>query len=162
MAAMNNNVRRYILLAVMVVVAIFFVRQYLPAVEIPTEGLIKDETQKLQSKLGDLAVQQKMNEDFEQELVQLRKRASVFWVRTRQGMPVEQEVMEEFNNVARLASVNIQNREPRPVKVPNSNYIQEVEIRIELRGVTMREFSRLLRELSRNRRKETIKAKSNL
>ena len=153
MAASNNNTRRYLLLAVMVVVCILFARQYLPMIEIPTDGRIKEEEQRLQSRLNDLAVQKKMNEDLEQELVQLRGRSDKFWVRVRTGMPIEQEVLDEFNNVARLASVNITSRESHPLKNQSSNYIQEVELKIDLRGVSMREFSRLLREISRNRRK---------
>ncbi len=153
MAASNGNMRRYLLLAVLVIVGLFFVRQYLPMIELPTKGRIEEEQQRLQSKMSDLAVQQKMKADWENELVQLRGKASLFWVRVNQGMPVEQEVLEEFNRIARTASVNIQSRESRLQKTPNVNYIQEVELRIELRGVTMREFSRLLREISRSRRK---------
>ncbi len=153
MTASNNNVRSYLLLAVLFIVGLFFLRQYMPMIEIPTNGRIKAEEQRLQSKINDLAVQRKMNEDWGKELIQLRGKSSVFWVRTRQSMPVEQEVLEEFNNISRNASVNIQDRQPRLLKNPNANYIQEVELKIELRGVTMREFSRLLREISRNRRK---------
>ena len=153
MAASNNNVRRYLLLAVMVIVGLLFVRQYLPMIEIPTDGRIKEEEQRLQSRLGDLAVQKKMNEDWEKELVQLRGKATMFWVRVRQGIPVEQEVLEEFNKITTRAIVNITSRESRPLKNPNSNYIQEVELKIELRSVSMREFSRLLKEISQNRRK---------
>jgi len=152
-AASNNNVRRYLLLAVLVIVGLFFIRQYLPVIEIPTDGRIAEEQQRLQSKLSDLAVQKKMNEDWDNKLVNLRDRASIFWVRVRQGMPVEQEVLEEFNNIARNASVNIQSRTPHLGKNVNASYIQEVDIKIELRGITMKEFSRLLREISRNRRK---------
>ncbi len=145
--------RRYLLLAVMVIVGLFFVRQYFPMIEIPTKGRIEEEQQLLQSKMSDLAVQQKMKEDWENELVQLRGKASLFWVRVNQGMPVEQEVLEEFNRITRAAGVTIPIRESRPLKTPNVNYIQEVELRIEHRGVTMKDFSKLLREISRNRRK---------
>ena len=153
MAASNNRVRHYLLLTFLVVVGIFFVRQYLPMIEIPTNGHIKEEEARLQSRMNDLAVQIKMNEDWGKELMQLRGKASVFWVCMQPGVPVEQEVLEEFNNISRLASVNIQQREPKLLRNQKANYIQEVELRIELRGVSMREFSRLLKEISRNRRK---------
>lgn len=149
----NSKGKMVFLVVVLIIVTILLVRQYLPMVQIPTNGRIAEEEQVLQSKVNDLAVQKHTTAEWQHELAQLRKKSTGFWVRVRTGMPVESEVLEEFNNVARLASVNIQSREPRLVKVPNATYIQEVEIRIELRGVTMREFSRLLRELSRNRRK---------
>ena len=153
MAASKNNVRHYLLLIVMVIVCLLFVRQYLPMIEIPTDGHIKEMEQRLQSKLNDLEVQKKMNEDFEKELVRLRGKSDMFWVRVRQGIPVEMEVLEEFNNVTRMANVNIKDRKQRLVKNQNSNYIQEVEIDIVLSGVPMREFSRLLKEINQNRRK---------
>ena len=153
MAASNNNVRRYLLLAVLALVMIIFLRQYISMIEIPTDGRIKQEEARLQSRMNDLAVQMKMNEDWGKELMQLRDKASAFWVRVQPGIPVEQEVLDEFNNITRVASVNINQREAKPKKNPKTGFIQEVEVRIELRSVSMREFSRLLREISRNRRK---------
>lgn len=154
MASMTKiNTKQLFLGGMLVVLAILLLRQYLPMIQLPTNGRIQEETQRLQSRMDDLAVQKKMNSDWELELDRLRKKAAIFWVRTKTSMPVEQEVLEEFNNVARLASVNIQSKEPRLVKVPNSNFVQEVEIRLDMRSVSMKEFTRLLREIERNRRK---------
>ena len=138
---------------VVAVLAILLFRQYLPKIHLPTNGRIAEEEKRLESKLNDLAVQKKMNEDFQKEIGVLRQRMSMFWMRGRVGIPVEQEVLDEFNSVARMSGVNIQNKEAKLVKTNNANFVQEVEIRLEMRGVTMKEMVRLMRQVSMNRRR---------
>lgn len=145
--------KQIVLIGLMAVLVILLFRQYMPMVELPTNGLIEDELVRLKSLRNDLAVEKKMNIDWQQEQMALASKASIFWVRTKPGIPVEQEVLEEFNNIVRLASVNIQTKESKLLKVPNSNYIQEVELKLEMRGASMREFSRLLSEIETNRRR---------
>lgn len=149
----KTKAKQIFLGVLLVIVTILVIRKYLPMVELPTSGRIQEEQEKLSSLMMDLAVQQKTNDEWNLRVAQIRKKASAFWVRTKTGMPLEQEVVEEFNNVARLASVNIQSKEPKLVKSQNMNYLQEVELRVEMRGITMKEFTRLLKEISRNKRK---------
>ncbi len=151
--ALKPKARQILLAVALVVVAFLLARRYLPMMEIPTDGLIREETVRLESLAGDLAVQQKMNGDWYADVQRLRKKAAVFWVRKDAGVPVEQEVLDEFNDIARLASVNIQSREPRLVRIPNAANVQEVELRIEMRGISMKEFTRLLKEIARSKRK---------
>ena len=147
----KNKLQKIVLGGLIVVFIILLGRQYLPMIELPTDSHIQEEQDRLKSLRGDLAVQKKMNQDWQGELAALRSKSGQFWIRTRTTLPVEQEVLEEFNNIARLASVNIQSREARLIKTNNVNYIQEVELRMEMRGVSMREVTRLLRELENAR-----------
>ena len=138
---------------IMAILGIMLVRQYLPEVQLPTNGRIAEEEMRLNSKLSDLAVQRKMNEDFNAEIDGLRGKMSMFWTPGRVGVPVEQEVLDEFNRVVRLSGVNIQNKEAKLLKNANATFIQEVEIRLDMRDVTMREYTRFMQQISQNKRK---------
>ncbi|MBQ7178288.1 MAG: hypothetical protein IJS08_12810 [Victivallales bacterium] len=152
MTQQQKNKYQKIILGVLILAFVLMLgHQYLPMIELPTDSHIQEEQNRLKSLRGDLAVMKKMNQDWQAELAELRGKSGQFWVRTRTTMPVEQEVLEEFNKIARLASVNIQSREARLIKTNNVNYIQEVELRMEMRGVSMREVTRLLRELENAR-----------
>ncbi len=148
----KNKMKRIVLVTLLVIVSLLVLRQYMPMVELPTDSRIEDEMARLKSLRGDLAVTQKMNSDWQKEVAELRGKSGLFWVRKRPTLPVEQEVLEEFNNIARLASVNIQSREARLVKNNNANYIQEVELRMDMRSVSMREVTRLMKELDEAKR----------
>lgn len=143
----KNKIQKIVLAMLLVAFAFMLGHQYLPMIELPTDSHIESEQTRLKSLRSDLSVMKKMNQDWQAELSELRSKSGQFWVRTRTTLPVEQEVLEEFNSIARLASVNIQSREAKLIKTNNVNYIQEVELRMEMRGVSMREVTRLLREL---------------
>jgi len=149
----KTKIKLTILIALLVVFAIAMFKQYMPMLKLPTNSRIEDEEQRLKSLLGDLGVQRKMNSAWQADLAALNVKAGKFWKRAKTGSPVEQEVLDEFNNIARLASANIQSRQASLVKASNSNYVQEVELRIEMRGISMKEFTRLLKQLRDNRRK---------
>ena len=138
---------------VIVFLAFLLFRQYMPTIQLPTNSRIAEEEKRLESKLGDLEVQKKMNEDFQKEVAEVRQRMTMFWMRNHVGIPLEQEVLDEFNSVARLSGVNIQNKEAKLVKNNNSTFVQEVEIRLEMRGISMKELTRLMRQISTNRRR---------
>ena len=147
----KNKAKKVFLAVLLVVFALLLVRQYLPMIELPTDSHIEEELGRLKSLRGDLAVMKKMNSDWQKEVSELRGKSGQFWIRSRTTLPVEQEVLEEFNNIARMASVNIQSKEARLIKTNNVNYIQEVELRMEMRSVSMREVTRLLREVENAR-----------
>ena len=147
----KNKLQKVVLAALLLAFAVMLINQYMPMIELPTDSHIQEEQNRLKSLRSDLAVKKKMNQDWQAEVAGLRSKSGQFWLRTRTTLPVEQEVLEEFNNIARLASVNIQSREARLIKTNNVNYIQEVELRMEMRGVSMREVTRLLRELENAR-----------
>lgn len=149
----KQKTKQLVLVAIMIFCGILVARQYMPMIQLPTDGLIEKEMKRLKAKRNDLTIMHNRNDEWQNELSELREKASLFWVRTKTTSPVEQEVLDEFNNIARLASVNIQSKEPKLLKTPNSTYVQEVELRIDMRGVSMREFTRLLKEVENSRRK---------
>jgi hypothetical protein len=152
-ANLKDNKQRIVLVVVMVVLAFLLARQYLPMIKLPTTGRIQEEMKTLASAKTDLAVQQKMNDDWRTSLGKLQAKTTEFWMRQRTGVPIEQEVSDEFKNVTRLAGVNIQKTSARLQKTPSANFVQEVEVEVQLSNASMREFSRLLRELKSHKRK---------
>ena len=149
----NSTAKTKVLLVIMVICGLLLVRQYLPSVKLPTNGAIEEEMLRLDSRQRDLENAQVVRHELGNELQRLRAKASTLWVRRRPGNAVEQEVLDEFNNIVRLAGINIQSREAKLNKVQNASYVQEVEVHADIRGVTMREFMRFLKEVEANPRR---------
>ncbi len=149
----NSTAKTKVLLIIMVIVGLLLVRQYMPSVKLPTNSAIQDEMLRLDSRQRDLENAQVVRRELGNELQRLRAKASTLWVRKRPGNAVEQEVLDEFNNIVRLAGINIQSREAKLNKVQNASYVQEVEVHADIRGVTMREFMRFLKEVEANPRR---------
>ena len=149
----NSTAKLTVMLVIMGVLGIMLVRQYLPSIQLPTNGAIQDELLRLDSRQKDLDNARLVRRELGNELQRLRAKSSGFWVRKRPGNAVEQEVLDEFNNIVRMAGINVQSREAKLNKVPNSMYIQEVEIHADIRGVTMKEFMRFLKEVDANSRR---------
>ena len=154
MAAMDKKTKQQILLVILLVGFLVIVaKQYLPSLKLPTQARIDEQMRILQSRKSDLAVQQKMNDDWRQELGELQAKTSIFWTRKRPTMPVEQEVAEEFKEITRLASVNLQRTSSKLQKNLSANYVQTVEVELQMTNSSMQEFARLLREVNNHRRK---------
>ncbi|MBR4674364.1 MAG: hypothetical protein IKP00_07865 [Victivallales bacterium] len=149
----NSTAKTKVLLIILVIVGLLLVRQYMPSVKLPTNSAIQDEMLRLDSRQRDLENAQVVRRELGNELQRLRAKASTLWVRKRPGNAVEQEVLDEFNNIVRLAGINIQSREAKLNKVQNASYVQEVEVHADIRGVTMREFMRFLKEVEANPRR---------
>ncbi|MBQ9366487.1 MAG: hypothetical protein IJT83_01805 [Victivallales bacterium] len=149
----DSKTKTTVLLVVMVILGILLLRQYLPAIQLPTDGAIQDEMLRLDSRQKDLDNARVVRYELGNELQRLRAKASGFWVRKRPGNAVEQEVLDEFNNIVRLAGINVQSREAKLIKTQNAMYVQEVEIHADIRGVTMKEFMRFLKEVESNPRR---------
>jgi len=154
MAALDKKTKQQILLAVLMVgLLAIVIKQYMPELKLPTQTRIDEQMRMLHSRKSDLAVQQKMNDDWRQQLGELQAKTSTLWTRKRPNMPVEQEVAEEFKEITRLASVNLQRTSSKLQKNLSANYVQTVEVELQMTNSSMQEFSRLLREVNNHRRK---------
>ncbi|NMA19309.1 MAG: hypothetical protein GX927_01915 [Lentisphaerae bacterium] len=141
------NRRQLVLLALMLVIGFFFVRRYV-TFALPTTPLIDERLLKLQSLRGDLQVARKQAEDRLQEIKALQSLAEPYWVPTGQRALVDQEINKEFGKLLRQAQLPANQKiDLQRNKLPGVNHIQEVQIRLELRGISMREVSRLLQEV---------------
>ncbi len=149
----NSKAKMTVMLVIVGILAVLLLRQYLPAIQLPTDGAIQDELLRLDSRQKDLENARVVRRELGNELQRLRAKSSGFWVRKRPGNAVEQEVLDEFNNIVRLAGINVQSREAKLNKVQNAMYVQEVEIHADIRGVTMKEFMRFLKEVDANPRR---------
>jgi hypothetical protein len=138
----------------MVVIGLLVVRQHAGVVKsLPTMGRIEEETRALESMVTDLQVMQKQNREWNAEFAALQEQAQPFWVFGTQRAMIEQEVTKEFGKILRAAQVVPQKVESQRNKLPNFNHVVEVEIRLDLRGVSMQEVSRLFQEVEKSRRK---------
>jgi len=144
--------RQLVLLSLLVLIALMVARQYMGMVSLPTLGRINEKTQLLESKRTDLMVLQKQQGDWLNELEQLNVQSNSFWTSNTQRTLIEQEVTKEFGKILRSAQVVPQKVESQRNKLPQYNHVSEVEIVVELRGVSMQELSRLFQEVEKSRR----------
>jgi cell division protein FtsB len=145
--------RQILLLVILALIALLVVRQYLGVISLPTLGKIDEQTQLLGSKRSDLMVLQKEQKNWLKELEQLNAQTNAFWVVSSQRALIEQEVTKEFGKILRAAQVVPQKVESQRNKMPQYNHVSEVEIIVDLRGVSMQELSRLFQEVEKNRRR---------
>ncbi len=141
------NRRKLILLAMMLVIGFFFVKRYVHFA-LPTAGLLQERQQQLQSLRSDLKVARKQADDRLREIKALQSLAEPYWFASGQRALVDQEINKEFGKLLRQAQLPANQKvDLQRNKLPGVNHIQEVQIRLELRGVSMREVSRLLQEV---------------
>jgi hypothetical protein len=143
-----------VLLGLMIVIGLLVIRQHAGIVKmLPTMSRIDAETANLESMATDLQVMQKQNREWNAEFAALQDLAQPFWVFGTQRALIEQEVTKEFGKILRTAQVVPQKVESQRNKLPSFNHVVEVEIRLDLRGVSMQEVSRLFQEVEKSRRK---------
>ena len=141
------NRRQLILLAMMLVIGFFFAKRYVNFA-LPTTALLDERLLKLQSLRGDLQVARKQADDRLQEIKALQSLAEPYWFASGQRALVDQEINKEFGKLLRQAQLPANQKvDLQRNKLPGVNHIQEVQIRLELRGVSMKEVSRLLQEV---------------
>jgi len=146
----KNNARQLVLLIIMLIVGIMVVKQYVGSIQIPTTALIKERIAALESARNDLTAARVEERTRLEELEKLRSQAEDFWLSTSQKTGTEQEITRDFNKLLRRAQLpSNQKVDVSWNKLPGANYIQEVQIKLELRGVTMREVTRLLQEIKK-------------
>ena len=135
-------------MVLMLVIGFFFVRRYVNFA-LPTTPLIDERLLQLQSLRGDLQVARKQAEDRLQEIKALQSLAEPYWIPVGgQRALVDQEINKEFGKLLRQAQLPANQKiDLQRNKLPGANHLQEVQIRLELRGVSMEEVSRLLQEV---------------
>ena len=141
------NRRQLVLLLLMLLIGFFFVRRFI-SFSLPTSALLEQRVQELQSLRSDLLVARKQSSERQEELQALQSLAEPYWFASGQRALVDQEINKEFGKLLRQAQLPAtQKIDLQRNKLPGLSHIQEVQIRLELRGVSMREVSRLLQEV---------------
>ncbi|MDD3696285.1 MAG: hypothetical protein PHG44_10015 [Lentisphaeria bacterium] len=141
------NRRQLVLLLLMLFIGFFFVRRFI-SFSLPTSALLEQRVQELQSLRSDLLVARKQSSERQEELQALQSLAEPYWFASGQRALVDQEINKEFGKLLRQAQLPAtQKIDLQRNKLPGLSHIQEVQIRLELRGVSMREVSRLLQEV---------------
>lgn len=141
------NRRQLILLLVMLVTSFFFLRRFV-SFSLPTSAVLEERVQELQSLRSDLLVARKQAAERQEALQALQALAKPYWFASGQRALVDQEINKEFGKLLRQAQLPANQKiDLQRSKLPGMTHIQEVRIRLELRGVSMREVSRLLQEV---------------
>ena len=141
------NRRQLVLLLLMLFIGFFFVRRFI-SFSLPTSALLEQRVQELQSLRSDLLVARKQSSERQEELQALQSLAEPYWFASGQRALVDQEINKEFGKLLRQAQLPAtQKIDLQRNKLPGLSHIQEVQIRLELRAVSMREVSRLLQEV---------------
>ncbi len=151
MARLQNIPRRQIiLLAIMVVIGLLLARQYLGFLKLPTRARLEHAVKQLESSRGDLKAATVDDQKRIQELEELRTMSQDFWLSSSQRAPTDQEITREFNKLLRRAQLPANQKvDTQRNKLPGVTNIQEVQIRLDLKNVTMREVGRLLAEVKK-------------
>ncbi|MBP1582992.1 MAG: hypothetical protein J6866_03450 [Victivallales bacterium] len=154
--ATNNSRRQTVLLIVMLVIGLLLAKRYLGDWELPTSKHIEEKIQQLNSARNDLKIAQMGSEHRLEELLELQEMSSDFWRPSSQRGQVDQEIVREFGKLLRRAQLPANHKiDVQRNKLPGVNYLQEVQIKLDLKGVTMKEITRLLSEIRKNNRKLT-------
>ena len=155
-AATNNSRRQTILLIVMAIIGLLLVKRYLGDWELPTNKHIQDKISSLNSARNDLKIAQMGSEHRLQDLLDLQDLSADIWRPSSQRGQVDQEIVREFGKLMRRAQLPANHKiDVQRNKLPGVNYLQEVQIKLDLKGVTMKEITRLLSEIRKNNRKLT-------
>ena len=151
MAKLQNIPRRQIiLLAIMVVIGLLLARQYLGFLKLPTRARLERAVKELESSRGDLKAATVDDQKRLQNLEELRAMSKDFWLSSTQRAPTDQEITREFNKLLRRAQLPANQKvDTQRNKLPGVANIQEVQIRLDLKNVTMREVGRLLAEVKK-------------
>jgi hypothetical protein len=137
--------RQWFLVIALVITAIFFVRKYMPVLNVPTRRSIDVEISRLKERRKDLAVIRRKVAAMEDARAELRAKAAPFW--QIEGKNAEQAVVAEFTKIARRAKVSTHRVDkPHRNKVLDLNDVFEVEFSVQITA-SMREIARLLAEL---------------
>lgn len=148
--------RQILLLLLMLLIGAALAKRYLTFVALPTSGRIAERTRILESRRGDLKVAQRAYELRQAEIGGLQQLAESYWLASGQRSAIDQEINREFGKIIRKAQLPASHRiDVQRNKLPGVNHIQEVQIRLELRGISMKETARLLAEVHRYGRKLT-------
>lgn len=140
--------RQLILLVIMIIIGLLLCRQYLGVIQLPTMSYIESQVKALESAQNDLKVAEVDEQKRLQELEELRDLSNDFWTSSSQRASTEQEITREFNKLLRRAQLPANQKvDIQRNKLPGVNNLQEVQIKLDLKNVTMREITRLLNEV---------------
>jgi hypothetical protein len=137
--------RQTILLILMGIIALFVLRQYMPMLQVPTEGRLQEKLRELKSVRGDLNVARKQYADRLEAVQQTRKLAEPFWIAAN-GAKLDQEVNAEFSRLTRMAQLSATQKVDVARDRTNSNLV-EVNVSLEFKGISMRELTGFFKQL---------------
>ncbi|MCK5801359.1 MAG: hypothetical protein KAI66_00935 [Lentisphaeria bacterium] len=149
MASSKGNTRQIMLVLLMLVVGFFFFRHYFGGSlgRLPLDGVIVGEEKKLARRLKQLHVVHEEEAARRGVILELRTLSETLW---REKRNAKQEVVDEFDKLARAASVmGVRIASPRESKFMGSSEIKQVEVTVSLTA-SMREITRLLNAIEKS------------
>ncbi|MBO7741536.1 MAG: hypothetical protein J6S21_03190 [Victivallales bacterium] len=144
--------RQIILVVLMVVMLILVLRQYLPAVELPTQGRLESKLKELKSRQLDLQVARKNYQERLAQNQELLKLAEPYWHHTSTAR-LDQEVNSEFTRITRLAQLSgvAGSQKVDAGREKQGSNLHEVKLSVEFKGVSMKDLSLLFNQLENSR-----------
>lgn len=150
---MKINKRQALLVIIMVFVGLLVCRQYLPMLQLPTQGRINDKMRELKSLRSDLMVARKSYNDRSALIGEMQQLAEPFWVTAGSVSKVDQEINAEFSKITRqaqVASVTGSQKVDLGREKPGSN-LQEVTLSVDFKNISMRELSKFFQQMRSSR-----------
>lgn len=147
---MNKPAKRQaVLLILMGIVGLLVVRQYLPSLQLPTDGLLQERLRELKSLQGDLGVARKQYGERMEYVQQLKTLCEPYWITAPNGR-LDQEINAEFSRLTRLAQLSATQRVDI-ARDRTSSSLQEVTVTLEFKGISMRELAGFFRQVNTGR-----------
>lgn len=144
--------RHIFLLILMLIMAFMVARQYLPSIELPTQGRLDSMIKELESRQLDLQVAQKNYRDRLSQNQELMQLAEPYWQHTA-GTRLDQEVNAEFTRLTRMAQLSgvAGSQKVDMGREKQGSNLQEVKLSVEFKGISMKDLSLLCNQLQNSR-----------
>ncbi|MCQ2396409.1 MAG: hypothetical protein MJ106_01775 [Lentisphaeria bacterium] len=149
---MNPKTRQILLVAIMVVVTLLALKQYLPMIQLPTAKRVQEKRNELKSLQGDLKVAKKTYQMQLEEIQAMQGLAEPFWTPLNAAAKVDQEISSEFNRITRMAQLTTAagSQKVDIGREKNGSCLQEVTLSVDFKNVSMKDLTRFFTQMRAN------------
>lgn len=149
---MNPKTRQILLVAIMVIVTLLALKQYLPMIQLPTAKRVQEKQNELKSLQSDMKVAKKTYQLRLEEIQALQGLAAPFWVPANAASKVDQEISSEFNRITRMAQLTTAagSQKVDIGREKNGSCLQEVTLSVDFKNVTMKDLTRFFTQMRTN------------
>ncbi len=150
---MKPKNRKIFLIIIMAFCGFLVVKQYLPTIQLPTQGRVDAKLRELKSLRSDLKVAQKTYENKQAQIQEMQAMAAPFWITSGPITKVDQEINSEFSKIVRQAHVSSVTGSQKVDlgREKQGSNLQEVTLSVDFRNISMHELTKFFQQLRKDR-----------